>query len=362
LSQLSFLFLNSARRWGGNEQWTRLAAQALARKHRVLVVCRSRRVAERLGVPAIRLPFVNEADPVTLWGLVALILRHRTDILIPTKRKDYVLAGLASRLTGRINLLRLGIVRRLGGGVIDRLVYGALADGIIVNAESIRKALLESAFIRPERVRVIYNGVNVAKIQRLARQPSGEARLFERQVVAVGLLSLRKGYDRLLRGWARFLQRKGAPEEFGLVILGDGPDAGRILALSRELGLERSVRFLGHKDNPFPVVAASEVFVTASRNEGIPNAMLEAMALGKPVIATRAGGIAEVIRPGENGVLVPSDEKAWADALEELLGDEALRHRLGEKARATVQEKFHVERMAEEIARFAEEVRWRKGS
>ncbi|HHM24280.1 MAG TPA: glycosyltransferase [Bacteroidetes bacterium] len=359
---MNLLFLNSARTWGGNEQWTLLAAKSLQSRCGVALAYRDPGVGERFPVPAYRLPFLNELDPWTLSRLVRIVHAFGIDVLIPTKRKDYVLAGLVARWTGRVNILRLGIVREPGKNPADRWVYGKLADGILVNAQSIRRVLLHAPFIRPERVRVVYNGVDVAEIQQMARKEQPEARLFPVQLVSVGLLSWRKGYDLLLRGFARALQRWPGPEKPGLVIVGDGPDAEAIRHLAQELKLGRHVRFLGARRNPFPVVAASDAFVLVSRNEGVPNAMLEAMALGKPVLVTAAGGTAEVIRQRQNGILVEPDEHALASSVLEVLQDVGLREKLGREAKQTVLKRFTLERMAEEILRFCEEVRWRRSA
>ncbi len=354
---MNFLFLNSARAWGGNEQWTYLAGKALAQEHTVVFAYRSKDVGERLPEPQYRLPFLNEGDPITLTKLTQIVRRHRIDVLIPTKRKDYVLAGIVARITGTKNILRLGIVRSLGNQPINRLIYDKLCHGIIVNAQSIRNVLLHSAFMRPEKIRIIYNGVDLAEIRRKVRNEEGFARPFPFTVITMGWLSRRKGVDFLLRGFARFRKSRSDTDRCGLLIVGEGPDERFFRSLAGQLGLSDAVRFWGYRNNPYPILAACDVFALTSLNEGIPNAMLEAMALRKPVIVTRAGGTAEAIRDGENGLLVRfGDEQELANALGLLYERPELRQKLGEQGHLTVLSQFSTERMAREIARFCAEV------
>ena len=110
---MKYLFLNSARRWGGNERWTALAAQGLAVRNEVFFAYRKMEIGSRFDVPKYRLPFWNELDMLSISRLIFLIKKHHIDILIPTKRKDYVLAGFAAKAMGKKNVLRLGIERSI---------------------------------------------------------------------------------------------------------------------------------------------------------------------------------------------------------------------------------------------------------
>ena len=140
---MNFLFLNSARTWGGNEKWVRLAATSLQTEHQSYLAYRSPIVGNNIPVKQYMLPFRHEADLSTLASLVRLVYRHKIDVLIPTKRKEYVLAGIVSMICGCSNILRLGIVRDLSGKPFQAFVFNRLADGVIVNAEPVKEKLLE---------------------------------------------------------------------------------------------------------------------------------------------------------------------------------------------------------------------------
>ena len=288
-------------------------------------------------------------------SLIRIVKKRGIQVLVSTKRKDYALAGLVSRMCGVKNVVRLGIVRRVEDRWINRIVYGQWADGFVVNAQRIKDALQESAFLLPKPIRVVYNGVDAAGIVKKAETETETIPLprFRFSVVSVGELSGRKGMDALMRGFAEFRSRLSHGSGAGLVLVGDGASRSGLETLARELGIADTVAFPGFLSNPHPIVKRSDAFVLASGNEGVSNAMLEAMALGVPVVTTRAGGAAEVIRDGENGLLL-ADAKpgSIAGAIERLYHDAARRKRIAAAGRRTVLEQYGPERMADELMEF----------
>jgi len=135
---MNILFMNSAREWGGTEKWTRMAAEALGESHNTILVYRKDVVGSNFTITKYRLPCLSEADLYTLWQLIRIINTEKVEAIIPTKRKDYFLAGIAGKLTGTPVILRLGADRQLRDPW-QRLTYHTLTSGIIVNAEKIKK-------------------------------------------------------------------------------------------------------------------------------------------------------------------------------------------------------------------------------
>ncbi len=355
---MNILFLLSARRWGGNEKWTRMAAHALATDHRVSLAYREPAVGGRLDVPRYRLPFRSAVDPVTLGGVARIMRRHRVDLVIATKPKDYAIAGIVSRLLHRRSLLRLGIVRKLRHAAIDNLVYNRWNDGIIVNAPEIKEALLQSPFMKPERIRVIFNGIDGEELDALAGQVDAGVKPFPFTVCAMGELSHRKGFDLVIEGFARFCVSRGSnPTDAGLLIVGEGEQRACLERLVRDRGLSGRVRFTGALANPFPLLGAADVYVQGSRNEGLSNALLEAMYLGVVAIATGAGGSRHAIEDGVNGFLMEETDPVGqiSRLLAGLYAEPAVRRRMAEEGRRTVVRRFLLSRMKDEIAAFARE-------
>lgn len=333
------------------------AARKLSEDHSVLLAFRNDVIGDRFSIPKFKFPFLSEADVYTLSLLIKLIHRHHIDVLIPTKRKDYVLAGLAARMTGRVNVLRLGIARKPESGFFHRFVYSLLADGIIVNANSIRKELLEIPYMNPDQIRVIYNGIFYKEVEELAALPGPDLPAFAFRVVSVGELSPRKGHDLAIRGFAGFITKHNWPDSKpGLIIIGGGPDEKRLKALAAELGIQNQVVLTGFVKNPYPIVAASDVFLMTSASEGISNALLEAMVLNIPVITTSgAGGAEEFMIQGETGWLIGSEiEKDTTRYLNEAYLNPELRKKIAVQAREDVITRFDSDRMKQEITAFLE--------
>ena len=152
-------------------------------------------------------------------------------------------------------------------------------------------------------------------------------------LVFAGRLSVQKAVDTALEALTRL-------EGLQLVLAGDGPDAQKLRTYARELGLDGRARFLGPqpRETVFELLRAADAVVLSSKWENFPHVLVEALALGTPVISTATGGVGEIVRDGENGLLVPpEDPDALADAIRRFFDDEALRARLAAAAPASVQ-------------------------
>jgi glycosyltransferase involved in cell wall biosynthesis len=147
----------------------------------------------------------------------------------------------------------------------------------------------------------------------------------------VGSLTPKKSHETLLR--AARVARQRLPG-LRVAVVGQGPLAGVLRRTAAELAIDDAVAFVGYREDAARVASAFDVFVLSSRHEGLPVALLEAMAAGRPVVATRVGGVPEVVRHGGEGILVPpGDPDALAAAMVTVLADANLRARLGEAAR-----------------------------
>jgi glycosyltransferase involved in cell wall biosynthesis len=358
---VNFLFTNSARVWGGNEKWTQLAVHALAEKHNVLFVYRDETIGRRFTVPKFKLPFLSEIGPVTLHKLVNLIRLHRIDVIIPTKRKDYTLAGIASRMTGRANILRLGIERDLQNRFLNNLVYNKFSDGIIVNASIVKETLLRSSYMDREKIKVIHNGLDMDVLDTASTDSLHLRERYKFVVSSVGRITRVKRIDILVESFRNFLAITNARDAL-LVIIGDGESLPSVRRQVIERGIADSVLITGYIENPYSYVRESDVFIITSEKEGISNAMLEAMYLGSLVVSTPAGGAPEVIRSGENGFLINFDDiSSLTSLLVELYKYPEKKEKLVSRARETVLTEFRIERMIEDIEEFVREVCIRKG-
>jgi glycosyltransferase involved in cell wall biosynthesis len=160
------------------------------------------------------------------------------------------------------------------------------------------------------------------------------------------MTGVKRGAD-VLRAF-RLLRDRGI--EATLCMVGDGPEREELERLAGELGLMRDCLFPGYQEDVAPFFAAFDAFVLPSGNEGTPVTAIEALASGCPVVATRVGGVPDVVSDGVDGLLVePGDREALADALARLAADPELRRRMGEAGRERVLPRYAVERLIEDV-------------
>ncbi|HSD50716.1 MAG TPA: glycosyltransferase, partial [Candidatus Methylomirabilis sp.] len=175
-----------------------------------------------------------------------------------------------------------------------------------------------------------------------------EAGLDRETVLFLGRLDGQKGLETALAAWTQVTARRPTAR---LSIAGDGPLRPVLEARARELGLGNTVQFLGLRPDPERLLRASQVFMLPSRSEGMSNSLLGAMATGVGCVATRVGGNSELLEHGVNGLLIPpGDAVALAEAVVAILEDTALARRLGMAARATVMERYRMDRIVRQYA------------
>jgi len=215
-----------------------------------------------------------------------------------------------------------------------------LADRIVAVSGAVRDRLAARG-TRSDRLVLIPNGVDT---ERFRPREGSEIRRelgFGSEVLLVGAagrLSPVKGLDFLLRALAQVHQ---AGVAVGAVIAGEGPEHGRLEALAAELGLSEHVRFLGFRRDLEAIYPALDVFVLSSIREASPMALLEAMACGTAVVASRVGGIPEILEDGRSGLLFErTSPAALAEVLERIAAEPELREELGRGARQHVEANF----------------------
>jgi glycosyltransferase involved in cell wall biosynthesis len=194
------------------------------------------------------------------------------------------------------------------------------AAGVIAVSRGVADDLARLAGLPRERIAVIHSPVDVETIRARAGETPPDDWLAPGQppvVLGVGRLAAAKDFATLLRAFALLRAQRAAR----LVLLGEGPERGRLEALARELGVSHDVRMRGFEPNPFAFMARAGVLASSSRYEGLANVLREALACGCPVVATDCpSGSAEALGDGALGRLVPvGDARALADALAETL-------------------------------------------
>ena len=348
---LRILHIDPERQWGGGEE------QVLGLARHLKNMGHAVGVAAHPGGPLWR--------AVTAAGVEArpLVVRNTFDLKAASALRQLATgADVVHFHTARAHALALWLGRKTARRVVTRrmdyrpgprpyvrLLYNRCVDKVVAISRAIRDVLV-TAGVGPDRISVIRSGVEVArfvsaaKMRAEARRQEWGAGLTEPVVVVVGALVRRKGHEVLLEA-ARLLASRGFRVRYGFC--GDGEYREGLQRHVEDLGLGEFVRFMGWRNDVARVLAGADVAVVPSLKEGLGVAALEAMAAALPVIASRIGGLAEVVWEGETGWLVPPGDPAMlAQALEHAIRDPALARRYGLAGQDRARTEFTMERMA----------------
>lgn len=236
-------------------------------------------------------------------------------------------------------------ITRLHAWMVNR----GIATLMVAVSERVRRKAIDEEGVLPERVIVIQNGIippsgaDFTDVERRrARQRLGVPADI---VVAltVGRLTEQKGQVYLLRAVPLVLERF---PHIVFLLAGDGPLRQELEGEARQLGIAEAVRFLGTRSDVPDLLRLADLFILPSVSEGMPVALLEAMMVGLPVIASQVEGVDEIVQDGQNGLTVPpADAKALSQAILRLASDSELRQRLGAQAKSSVENRFTLEAM-----------------
>ncbi len=322
--------------------------------------------ARARGVNPIVIPELGRSirparDLTALVTLIRLFRRLRPDIVHTHTAKAGALGRLAARIAGvpvTVHTFHGHVLDGYFPPAVTRLFLGmerALArrtDRLVTVSPRLRAELLAMGIGRPEQVTVIPLGLDLERFRRARpEQPALRVSLGLRAEVPllgiVGRLVPIKDHATLFRALA-LLDAHGPPAH--LVVVGDGEERRRLEALANRLDLGARIHFLGWRTDLETILKELDVVVCASRNEGTPVALIEAMAAGVPVLSTDVGGVADLVAHGETGWLVrPGDPPSLAEAIRHLLDDEALRARLAAAGRTAALDRHGVDTLIRRV-------------
>lgn len=340
--------------WGGQEIRVLAESQGMRRRgHDVTIVCapgaRIQEEAPHWGVPLVALP-IGKKTWEGLRSLKDWLARHRCDILNTHSSTDSWLGSLATRWLGRPwPVVRTRhISAPVPQGPLSRWLYMSAAARVVTTGEALRRQLIEANGFDPRRIESIPTGIDAARFVPGNRRAARVALGLPPEGVLVGIVAtLRswKGHADLLEAMARL------PDGPRLVIVGDGPQREALAAKTHALGLEARVHMAGQQGDVVPWLQALDIFVLPSyANEGVPQALIQAMLTGLPAVTTPIGGIPELAEHERTALLVPPrDVEAIATAVSRLSADSSLREALGAAARRHCEANYTYERMLDRM-------------
>jgi glycosyltransferase involved in cell wall biosynthesis len=296
--------------------------------------------------------------PRVVWQLRRALVEFRPALLQTFLFHANVLGRVAGAWAGVpcvVSGVRVAERRGSWYALLDRWTNRWVTMNVCVS-QGVAEFCRDVGGLDPRKLSVIPNGVDVAKLQReppidLAAEGFDPARPV---CLTIGRLEHQKGIDLLLQAAASLATCEPAPQ---WLIIGDGPDRDRLVELAHSLGLGSNVRFLGRRGDVPRWLKGATLLVHPSRWEGMPNVVLEAMAAGCPVVATRAEGIAELIEDGVTGVSVPvEDSRALSEAIDRVLRQSDFRHDLSAAAQAKCAIEFTTSAMVDRYAALYQEL------
>ena len=355
---MNILFINSIakHKFGGGEKWMIKAATGLSSAgHRVFLAGKKDseiiRFAQKAGVAAVALTIHADISPLATWRIAHFLKRERIEVLICNLNKDVRVAGLAARIVGTPVVLARHGVLLCGKKWKHKLTLTRLTDGIITNSETIKKTYAQYGWFHDDFVKVLYNGIE-DKSHVIAydfQKDFGDKMV----IMSAGRLAEQKGYGYFLQAAHILLSKR---DDLVFVLAGKGKIEADLKNQARDLGITDSVKLLGFIEDLDPYLKGCDLFVLASIFEGMPNVVMEAMALGKAVVATDVNGARELMEDGKTGLIVPPrDAAALAAAITMLIDNRQLREDFGIAGLARVRNKFTIPAMVRNIERFLNE-------
>jgi glycosyltransferase involved in cell wall biosynthesis len=329
-------------------------------------------VADELDVEVVRIDELGREisplrDLLATLRLARLIRRERPQILHTHTAKAGTVGRVAALLAGRrkppivVHTFHGHALRGYFGPVRSRFFrllerwLAAQTTALVAVSPQVRDDLVALGVAPRERFVVIRLGIELE--ERVASEQNGRAESRRYLGIpdgrfAVGWIGRMTGVKRTDDVLVAFKRLRDEGVDAVLCMVGDGPDRKQLERRAKELGVIRETLFLGYQEDVAPYYAAFDALVLPSGNEGTPVSVIEALAAGRPVVATRVGGIPDVVRDGEDGFLVePGATDELAGRLAELARDPKLRERMGREGRSRVLSRYAVDRLVDDVDR-----------
>jgi glycosyltransferase involved in cell wall biosynthesis len=339
--------------WSGIEfSSISLASALLAKGHSVFIGCAddgiAKRVAQTNGIPTRKLRITNSGDIVGIFKTIGIVLEENIDVLIVSFGRDYWPATIVAKALNK----KLVIVRHQLNKpkrITCKLLAGC-ADRVVAVSQVVSKALLSWGV--PERkIDVVSIGIDPEKYDVSQADRDGIRREFQIKAseIVVGTacrLKKEKGVFELLGAFHRLSRRY---PDLKLMYVGDGLEREALERKSRALNLEDRVIFTGFREDMEKLYASMDLFILPSTcKEAFGRVLIEAMAGGRPVIATETGGVPEIITDQVNGLLIPrKEESAISNAIEKFITDPEFSAAIASQGRTTVRLRYSLDRTGE---------------
>ncbi len=348
---LNILHIDSENTWRGGENQLFLLHQGLIQigHNSIIVTQPNSELATKLrkiNQNFIEIPMKSEFD-ISAAFKINKIIKDKQINIVHTHTAHSHSIGLLSKMFNR--KIKLITHRRVDfpikKNIFSKFKYSK-TDRIIAISEGIKEVLIKSG-IKENNISVVYSGIDLNRFDCALNldELKREFKIIENKFIVGNIAHLadHKGHKYLIESAKIVLEQ--APDTL-FMIVGEGPLKFELQVSARKLGIKDKIIFTGFREEIPELLNIFDIFVLSSHKEGLCTSLMDAMAMRKAIVATDVGGIPEVVKDGQNGILVPpKDPKKLAEAILTLKKDEILREKMGEFGRKIVEEKFSDSRM-----------------
>lgn len=349
---LTILHTEASDGWGGQE--IRIVQEAIGmirRGYRVIIAtseeCKIFNRARESGIDVFTVHF-QKKNPVSVLRVLSLIDREKVDIVNTHSSSDSWVATIAARLSkARPSVIRTRhLSTPIGRSFLSSLIYNVLPDAIITTGEEIRQRMINDNAFDAKKIFSIPTGIDLDRFNPSKVRPAFQPKGFS--IGMIGVLRSWKGHQFFIKAIPEILE--SIPDAH-FYIVGDGPQYENIKNHIHKLSLQNKVFMLGHRENIPEILSSLDIVVHPSyANEGVPQSILQALAMEKPVIASDTGAIKEIIIDGETGFLIkPKDPERLSEKVIALYKNPELMIKVGKKGRKIIEKDYSIEKMLDKI-------------
>ena len=348
-------FIDHLRPDGTQTVLSQLVLGLAARGHQQMVICLNnswdRELVDRLRAVGADVRVVGKMALASGYGFLSMwrwLRNAQHDVAITLLFVSDVVGRIVARVAGIPRIVSSIRTRNVDYSSLQRWLVRVTmgsAEAVIINSAHVREFAINEEGAAPDRIYVIPNGVCInayaTSTDRLSFRSELGLSPSSKLVGSVGRLTWQKGFDVLLKAVSVM-----NCQDFALLISGVGEEEADLRALSVKLGVQKLVHFIGYRRDIPSFLSSLDLYVHPARFEGMPNAVVEAMAAARPIVASRVDGICELVENGIHGWLVPPDEpEVLAKAMSEALRNPDEARRRGVAAQRRVAEHFTLEKM-----------------
>lgn len=338
------------KKFGGGEKWMITAAKGLSDKGHNVIVAGKRNskfveLTEKLGLYTEYFNIRGDISLLNTFKIARYLEQKAIDVLVCNLNKDVRVAGLAGRFANNTVVIARHGVLLSGKKWKHKMTLTNLVDGILTNSQSIKRIYQSYGWFKQNFIRVIYNGIedksDVTPFD-FSNQFLGKKIIF-----GAGRLVEQKGFSYLIEA-AAYLKKKR--NDLTFIVAGEGRLGNQLKRMVIKLQLEDSFYFLGFIKDIDPYIKGCTLFVLPSLFEGMPNAVMEAMALGKAVIATDVNGVKELMIDEKTGRIIPSkNSEILAKTIDAVIDNKQLLEEYGKNGLDRVKNNFTIPLMISKL-------------